>query len=193
MFAPTMQGNSLSCDMRDAFASNDFTDMTIVCDKREFHCHKFLLAARWSTTWYLEAPILGMNSNQFCLSLEKNILFYPALFPDPRCLLQCSATSSWRSRTAELTWRRSTERPWSFSFLISTLARFKIYLFWRNLTYIWSQVKTSVNLQLIDFPRLLTSRMSLWWSFSRQLTGDKGILCQNKTLLQTHLGRNGVG
>ena len=41
------QGNSLSCDMRDAFASNDFTDMTIVCDKREFHCHKFLLAARW--------------------------------------------------------------------------------------------------------------------------------------------------
>jgi len=40
------QGNSLSCDMRDAFASNDFTDMTIVCDKREFHCHKFLLAAR---------------------------------------------------------------------------------------------------------------------------------------------------
>ena len=31
--------------MRDAFASNDFTDMTIVCDKREFHCHKFLLAA----------------------------------------------------------------------------------------------------------------------------------------------------
>ena len=46
MFAPTLQGNSLSCDMRDAFASNDFTDMTIVCDKREFHCHKFLLAAR---------------------------------------------------------------------------------------------------------------------------------------------------
>jgi hypothetical protein len=32
--------------MRDAFASNDFTDMTIVCDKREFHCHKFVLAAR---------------------------------------------------------------------------------------------------------------------------------------------------
>ena len=43
------QGNSLSCDMRDAFASNDFTDMTIVCDKREFHCHKFLLAARCYT------------------------------------------------------------------------------------------------------------------------------------------------
>ena len=43
---PLLQGNSLSCDMRDAFASNDFTDMTIVCDKREFHCHKFLLAAR---------------------------------------------------------------------------------------------------------------------------------------------------
>ena len=42
-----LQGNSLSCDMRDAFASNDFTDMTIVCDKREFHCHKFLLAARF--------------------------------------------------------------------------------------------------------------------------------------------------
>ena len=41
-----LQGNSLSCDMRDAFASNDFTDMTIVCDKREFHCHKFMLAAR---------------------------------------------------------------------------------------------------------------------------------------------------
>jgi len=38
--------NTLSCDMRDAFASNDFTDMTIVCDKREFHCHKFMLAAR---------------------------------------------------------------------------------------------------------------------------------------------------
>jgi len=40
------QGNSLSCDMRDAFAMSDFTDMTIVCDKREFHCHKFMLAAR---------------------------------------------------------------------------------------------------------------------------------------------------
>lgn len=40
------QNNSLSSDMRDAFASNDFTDMTIVCDKREFHCHKFMLAAR---------------------------------------------------------------------------------------------------------------------------------------------------
>lgn len=40
------QSNSLSCDMRDAFGSNDFTDMTIVCDKREFHCHKFVLAAR---------------------------------------------------------------------------------------------------------------------------------------------------
>jgi len=40
------QSNSLSCDMKDAFASNDFTDMTIVCDKREFHCHKFMLAAR---------------------------------------------------------------------------------------------------------------------------------------------------
>lgn len=41
-----LQSNSLSCDMRDAFGSNDFTDMTIVCDKREFHCHKFVLAAR---------------------------------------------------------------------------------------------------------------------------------------------------
>ena len=150
MFAPTLQGNSLSCDMRDAFASNDFTDMTIVCDKREFHCHKFLLAARWSTNWYLEAPILGMNSNQFCLSLEKapflfsveetailklnmnqsfvralkKHAFYPALFPGPRCSPQCSATSSWRSRTAELTWRRSTERPWSFSSPTYTPARF---------------------------------------------------------------------
>lgn len=37
---------SLSSDMAEAFASADFTDMTIVCDKREFHCHKFMLAAR---------------------------------------------------------------------------------------------------------------------------------------------------
>jgi len=38
--------NSLSCDLKDAFSSTDFTDMTIICDKREFHCHKFMLAAR---------------------------------------------------------------------------------------------------------------------------------------------------
>ena len=38
--------NSLSGDLGDAFKSSDFTDMTIVCDKREFHCHKFMLAAR---------------------------------------------------------------------------------------------------------------------------------------------------
>jgi len=38
--------NQMATDLRDAFASNDFTDMTIVCDKREFHCHKFMLAAR---------------------------------------------------------------------------------------------------------------------------------------------------
>eukprot|EP00090_Calanus_glacialis_P013558 TRINITY_DN22222_c0_g1_i1.p1 TRINITY_DN22222_c0_g1~~TRINITY_DN22222_c0_g1_i1.p1 ORF type:complete len:374 (-),score=141.01 TRINITY_DN22222_c0_g1_i1:52-1173(-) len=38
--------NSLSCDLSDAFKSTDFTDMTIICDKREFHCHKFMLAAR---------------------------------------------------------------------------------------------------------------------------------------------------
>ena len=38
--------NSLSSDLSDAFKSTDFTDMTIVCDKREFHCHKFMLAAR---------------------------------------------------------------------------------------------------------------------------------------------------
>jgi len=37
---------SLSRDMRQAFIETDFTDMTIVCDKREFHCHKFMLAAR---------------------------------------------------------------------------------------------------------------------------------------------------
>ena len=34
--------NSLSSDLSDAFKSTDFTDMTIVCDKREFHCHKFM-------------------------------------------------------------------------------------------------------------------------------------------------------
>ena len=38
--------NSLSSDLNDAFKSTDFTDMTIVVDKREFHCHKFMLAAR---------------------------------------------------------------------------------------------------------------------------------------------------
>ena len=38
--------NSLSSDLSDAFKSTDFTDMTIVADKREFHCHKFMLAAR---------------------------------------------------------------------------------------------------------------------------------------------------
>ena len=38
--------NSLSSDLSDAFKNSDFTDMTIVCDKREFHCHKFILAAR---------------------------------------------------------------------------------------------------------------------------------------------------
>ena len=38
---------SLSRDMGEAFTATDFTDMTIVCDKREFHCHKFMLAARW--------------------------------------------------------------------------------------------------------------------------------------------------
>lgn len=38
--------NSLSSDLSDAFRQTDFTDMTIVCDKREFHCHKFMLAAR---------------------------------------------------------------------------------------------------------------------------------------------------
>jgi len=38
--------NSLSFDLGDAFKSTDFTDMTIICDKREFHCHKFMLAAR---------------------------------------------------------------------------------------------------------------------------------------------------
>ena len=38
--------NSLSCDLGDSFKSTDFTDMTIICDKREFHCHKFMLAAR---------------------------------------------------------------------------------------------------------------------------------------------------
>ena len=38
--------NSLSSDLSDAFRCSDFTDMTIVCDKREFHCHKFMLAAR---------------------------------------------------------------------------------------------------------------------------------------------------
>ena len=38
--------NSLSSDLSDAFRSTDFTDMTIVADKREFHCHKFMLAAR---------------------------------------------------------------------------------------------------------------------------------------------------
>ena len=39
-------GNSLSSDLCHAFTDSDFTDMTIVCDKREFHCHKFMLAAR---------------------------------------------------------------------------------------------------------------------------------------------------
>ena len=38
--------NSLSSDLSDAFRQTDFTDMAIVCDKREFHCHKFMLAAR---------------------------------------------------------------------------------------------------------------------------------------------------
>jgi len=37
---------SLSRDMGEAFTATDFTDMTIVCDQREFHCHKFMLAAR---------------------------------------------------------------------------------------------------------------------------------------------------
>jgi len=37
---------SLSSDLGEALKSADFTDMTIVCDKKEFHCHKFILAAR---------------------------------------------------------------------------------------------------------------------------------------------------
>merc|ERR1719186_27743 len=38
--------SSLSNDLSEALKSSDFTDMTIVCDKKEFHCHKFILAAR---------------------------------------------------------------------------------------------------------------------------------------------------
>jgi len=37
---------SLSSDLAEALKMADFTDMTIVCDKKEFHCHKFILAAR---------------------------------------------------------------------------------------------------------------------------------------------------
>ena len=36
------------CKFSTVNSSNDFTDMTIVCDKREFHCHKFMLAARYA-------------------------------------------------------------------------------------------------------------------------------------------------
>ena len=45
---------------------------------------------------------------------------YPWIFPDLRCLRRCCVTSSWRSRTAGWTWRRSMGRLWSFSFLTST-------------------------------------------------------------------------
>lgn len=38
--------SSLSNDLSEALKISDFTDMTIVCDKKEFHCHKFILAAR---------------------------------------------------------------------------------------------------------------------------------------------------
>jgi len=38
--------SSLSYDLSEALKNADFTDMTIVCDKKEFHCHKFILAAR---------------------------------------------------------------------------------------------------------------------------------------------------
>jgi len=38
--------SSLSSDLSEALKISDFTDMTIVCDKKEFHCHKFILAAR---------------------------------------------------------------------------------------------------------------------------------------------------
>ncbi|XP_023340926.1 speckle-type POZ protein B [Eurytemora carolleeae] len=37
---------SLSNDLGEALKMADFTDMTIVCDQKEFHCHKFILAAR---------------------------------------------------------------------------------------------------------------------------------------------------
>ena len=38
--------SSLSSDLEEALKLADFTDMTIVCDKKEFHCHKFILSAR---------------------------------------------------------------------------------------------------------------------------------------------------
>jgi hypothetical protein len=38
--------SSLCNDLSEALKISDFTDMTIVCDKKEFHCHKFILAAR---------------------------------------------------------------------------------------------------------------------------------------------------
>jgi len=37
---------SLSRDLGEALKMSDFTDMTIVCEKKEFRCHKFILAAR---------------------------------------------------------------------------------------------------------------------------------------------------
>ena len=41
--------SSLSNDLSEALKISDFTDMTIVCDKKEFHCHKFILAARYAS------------------------------------------------------------------------------------------------------------------------------------------------
>ena len=43
---------SLSRDLGEALKMSDFTDMTIVCEKKEFRCHKFILAARYHGFFY---------------------------------------------------------------------------------------------------------------------------------------------
>jgi hypothetical protein len=68
-----------------AFASADFTDMTIVCDKREFHCHKFMLAARSVYTINISSlngiPCANIRGASGRLSKENLSLFTGILFP----------------------------------------------------------------------------------------------------------------
>ena len=68
-------------------------------------------------SWWYDSELVS-----FLWKPSSNV--YAGLFPDLKCSRQCSATSSWRSRTVELMWRRLMERQWSCSSLTSTLARF---------------------------------------------------------------------
>ncbi len=84
-FSCSLVLSAVSCANQElgvqAFASADFTDMTIVCDKREFHCHKFMLAARSVYTVNISSlkgiPCAKIRGASGRLRKETSSLFIP--------------------------------------------------------------------------------------------------------------------